>query len=75
MAFNPSPKVAAARDFAKRFGKSHVIILSIGDDTDGGETLEYASYGRTPKECKEAEGLADALYNRLWATIVANAKR
>ena len=64
MAFNPSPKVAVARDFAKRFGKTHVIIIALD-----GETLEYASYGRNQRECAEAERFADACYETLMARL------
>lgn len=60
MAFNPSPKVAAARDVAKRFGKNKVVILML-NERDG--TMEYASYGDTPRECREAKRLADAVYD------------
>ena len=60
MAFNPDPKVAAARDFAKKFGKSHVVILALDVDN---ETMEYASYGRNSKECSEAEKVANACYD------------
>ena len=55
MAFNPSPKVAVARDFAKKFNKKMVIIFSTDD-----KNLEYASYGETKSLCDEAKRLADA---------------
>ena len=68
MAFNPSPKVAEARAIADKFGMSHVIILMLSTDD---ETIQYASYGRTTKECKEAEGLADVAYNAVYKRICA----
>ena len=59
MAWNPSPKVAAARDIGARFRKDQVIVLMI-DNRAG--TLEYASYGETRALCDEAKWLADAAY-------------
>ena len=61
MAWNPSPKVAAARDFGKRFQKSTVIIISIDDD--GG--CEYVSYGKTRMLCDEAKRLGDKIFGLL----------
>jgi hypothetical protein len=61
MAFNPSPKVAMARDYANKFSKKQVIILAIDDN----ETLEYASYGTTKLYCHNAEILADIAYDAL----------
>ena len=61
MAFNPSPKVAAARDFAKKFGKEQVIIFSI--NTAG--QLEYASYGETKALCSEAKKLGDIAFESI----------
>jgi len=59
MAWNPSSKVAVARDFGKTFNKEIVIILSINDKGE----LEYASYGTTKDLCGEAERLADAAFD------------
>lgn len=61
MAFNPSPKVAMARNYADKFGKQQVIILAIDDN----ETLEYASYGKNKALCRNAETMADIAYNAL----------
>jgi len=58
MAWNPSPKVAVARDFAKKFDKQQVIILSVTKDG----ILEYASYGDTKKLYNEAKKLADIAF-------------
>jgi len=60
MAFNPSPKVRAAGEVAKEFGKDQVVVLMI-NHAEG--TLEYASYGKTKTDCDEAKGLADALFD------------
>jgi len=61
MAWNPSPKVAAARDFGEKFKKKQVIILSIDED----ENLEYASYGETKSLCASARVLADVAYDAI----------
>ena len=61
MAWNPSPKVAIARDFAKKFGKKQIIILAI--DKNG--VLEYASYGETKKLCDNAKRVADIAFDAI----------
>lgn len=66
MAFNPSPKVAAARDIARQFKKTQIVVLLI--DQDAG-TLEYASYGETKELCKEAKILADVAYDAVMAKL------
>lgn len=52
MAWNPSPKVASARDIGKKFGKPIVIVMMID-----GETVEYASYGASKNLCDVADDL------------------
>ncbi len=61
MAFNPSPRVALARDFAKKFDKQEVIILHINREGKFG----YASYGETKALCDEAKKLADICYQAI----------
>lgn len=61
MAFNPSPKVAAARDFARKFGKEQVVILSINKTGE----LEYASYGETKSLCSEAKKLGNIAFDSI----------
>ena len=61
MAWNPSPKVAAARDFANKFEKQQVIILAI--DKDG--QLDYASYGETKHLCDTAKIIADIAFDAI----------
>ena len=56
MVWNPSPKVAAARDFGEKFGYSQVLILAIGTDT-----FEIVSYGKNRPLCKDAEKMGDKL--------------
>jgi hypothetical protein len=55
MAFNKSPKVKSAREFAKKFSKQQVIILSI----DRNHRIEYASYGESSYLCQTAKMVAD----------------
>ena len=73
MAFNPSPKVAAARTIAREFGKRAVIVLMVGLEADGGMTLEYASYGETKDECDMAKALADVAYESVTAAFLEDA--
>lgn len=58
MAWNPSPEVAAARDFGNKFNGNRVVIVWTTDDG----RIGYASYGRTKKLCDETKGLAEAAY-------------
>ena len=60
MAFNPDPKVAAARNFGNKFNKDMVIILSLK-----GDKLEYASYGTTKNLCSKAKKLADVAFGAI----------
>jgi len=60
MVFNPSPKVAAARDFGNKFKKEMVIIISIS-----GNEIEYASYGKTPALCTKARKVADHAFETI----------
>jgi len=61
MAFNPSPKVAAARDFANKFDKKMVIIFSVNDDL----SIEYASYGANKNLCSTAKTIGDFLFKKV----------
>ena len=65
MAFNPSPQVAAVRDFAAKFGFDQVIIIGI---TVEGE-IGYASYGKTPALCAKAKQLADKIFRLLGVQV------
>ena len=68
MAWNPSPKVAAARDYGRKFGKDMVIIIS----TDGRypPTLETVTYGETRSKCSAAQVLGDAAYEAVQLKIL-----
>ena len=59
MAWNPAPEVAAARDFARKFGADKAVILFTLKDG----RLGYASYGETRALCAEARKLGDAVYD------------
>lgn len=65
MAFNPTPQVAAARDFGNKFKARTVIILYVTED----DQLGYASYGRTPRLCSGAKAIADKCYDAAMDTI------
>ncbi len=60
MTWNPDPKVAAARDYGKKFGQDIVILISLT-----GDLLEYASWGKTKALCTEAASLADIAFEKL----------
>lgn len=58
MAWNPTPEVAAARDFGKKFNADKVVIVYT---TKGGK-MGFASYGETKALCADAKFLGDALF-------------
>ena len=66
MAWNPSPKVADARDIARKWNKQQIIILAV-DKMAG--TLEFASFGTTVTWCAEARVLAEAAYAAMYSAI------
>ena len=59
MAWNPTPEVAAAREFARKFGADRVVILY----TTAAGPMGYASYGETKALCADAKRLGDELYD------------
>tara|TARA_Y100001933_G_C19004953_1_gene566184 strand:+ start:3944 stop:4141 length:198 start_codon:yes stop_codon:yes gene_type:complete len=64
MAWNPSPKVKAARDIAGKFKKKMVIVIMVDE-----EKLEYASYGETKELCNEAKKVADKCYDAAFKAL------
>jgi len=58
MAWNPSPEVAAARDFGKKFVADRVVIFYTTERGGCG----YASYGKTKALCADAKRIGDALW-------------
>ncbi|TSA08023.1 MAG: hypothetical protein D4R73_09205 [Deltaproteobacteria bacterium] len=65
MAFNPSPQVAAARDYAEKFKYDQVIIIGIIGDAVG-----YASYGKTEALCTKAKRIADQIFKALGVMLI-----
>ena len=60
MAFNPSPQVAAARDYAEKFKYDQVIIIGVL-----GDNISYASYGKTASLCAQAKQFADKIFRAI----------
>ena len=69
MSWNPSPKVAAARDIGKKFGKPQVVVFMI--DQDAG-TIEFASYGATRELCADAKKIGDVAFDAVMAHLSSN---
>lgn len=65
MAWNPSPEVAAARDFAKKFGAKRVIIMY-----DMGDKFGAASYGETKTLCASAKRILEFLWRPFQEAVV-----
>jgi len=63
MAWNPSPKVKAARGYGDQYGKDTVIILGV--DTLR-STMEVVTYGRTMTLCARAQQLGDIAYDAIY---------
>jgi hypothetical protein len=59
MAWNPSPKVALARDYGKKFNRDKVIIIAVNEASG---QFEVISYGETKKKCGEARIIADNIF-------------
>jgi len=59
MAWNPTPQVAHARSFARKFGADRVVILYTTPAGKAG----YASYGKTRALCAATKRLADGLFD------------
>jgi len=59
MARNPSPQVAAARDFGKAHNCKQVIIFFVQEDGRVG----YASYGKNRALCDNARDIAENVWD------------
>ena len=59
MAWNPSPKVAVAREAAQKLDRDMVVVFAF-DAASG--TYESITYGATPKKCDHARRIADRLF-------------
>lgn len=62
MAFNPSPKVAAARDAAQKFNYPIAILVFINETS---RKIEYASYGKTKSLCDRAKTFGDMILDEI----------
>lgn len=71
MAFNPSPKVAAARAVAKQFDQDQVIVVMLNYKEN---TIQTVSYGRTKRLCDAAAGLANAAYEAVYEELEDRAR-
>lgn len=66
MAWNPSPEVAVARDFAQKVGANRVVIM--WDTPDG--KMGYASYGKNRGLCDSAKRIAEWLWRPFGESLV-----
>ena len=66
MAWNPSKRVAAARDIGRQFGFDQVILIGIDNRKN---IMTAASFGETKKSCAECKVLADAAYDAVFDKI------
>jgi len=62
MAWNPSPEVAHARDYGKKFNFDRVVILAVNDATG---KFEIVSYGATKQKCNETKITADKIFDKV----------
>lgn len=65
MAWNPTPEVAATRDFGEKFGADRVIVIYT---TPQGK-LGYASWGETRALCANTKRLAEVAYDAVYDAI------
>lgn len=65
MAWNPSPEVAALREFAEKFECRIVVALVITADGRFG----YHSFGETRSLCDVGKRIGDDLYESMKASI------
>ncbi len=62
MAWNPSPEVAVARDFGKKFNYDKVYIIGV-NELKG--TFEIVSYGGTKQKCGESKVCSNQIYEMI----------
>lgn len=58
MAWNPSPEVAALRDYAAKFDRPVVVAFSI---ERGGDRFHITTYGETKQLCRLAAAFGDRI--------------
>ena len=66
MSWNPSPEVAAARDFGEKFGDDQVVIIRVNNATG---RIGFASWGKTKALCDGARLLGDIAYDAIYAEV------
>lgn len=66
MAWNPTPEVAALRDYAKRFGGEYIVLIHINERE---EKMGVVTYGETREKCGRAKKLGDVAYNAVYKDI------
>ncbi len=66
MAWNPSPEVAAARDFANKFGAERVVIVHVNDSTG---KMGFVTYGANRALCDDTKRLGEAAYNAVYKEL------
>ena len=66
MAWNPSPKVAVARDIGNKFDADKVIVILINEQKGH---IEAISYGKTKTERAVAKRLSDVAYTAVYNYI------
>lgn len=57
MVWNPSPKVAIARDTAKKFDASMIAIITVGK-----EGVRLTTFGKNKELCSEAKTFGDVAF-------------
>lgn len=63
MAWNPSPKVAVARDIGNKFDADKVVVIMINEQKG---IIEVVSYGKNKTECTMAKRLSDVAYEAIY---------
>lgn len=58
MAWNPTPEVAALRDFGKKFDRPVVVTISLDPN---GKSFHLTTYGKTRSLCKVAGSFGDRI--------------
>lgn len=62
MAWNPSPEIAALRDFSEKFDRPVVVAFSLTPD---GNRFHVTTYGKTKQLCKLAGSFGDEIAKRI----------
>lgn len=68
MAWNPTPEIAALRDFAAKFNRPIVVMFSLAPD---GNRFHIETYGKTKQLCKLAGAFGDEIAKRVGDGTIA----